>query len=110
MYRDDVTHDIFHAIGDPTRRAILDQLLQGERAASALRPPRPMSQPALSQHLRVLREAGLVRARRQGRQRIYALDAHRLQEVARWVAHYERFWDEKLDALGAYLDDQETLP
>ncbi len=107
-----MTPDVFHAISDPTRRAILDQLRDGERPASAFVTPRPMSQPALSQHLRALRDAGLVRSRKQGRQRIYALEAARLREVARWIAHYEAFWDDKLDALGAYLDatSQENRP
>ncbi len=98
---------VFGAISDPTRRAILDQLRRGELPATALTTPRPMSQPALSQHLRVLREAGLVAVRRDGRRRMYRLQAEALRQVARWVAHYEEFWDDKLNALGEYLDDQE---
>lgn len=99
--------DVFTAISDPTRRSILDQLRASERSAKELTTPRPMSQPALSQHLKVLRTAGLVSVRRSGRHRIYSLEAAALREIARWVGHYEEFWDEKLDALGAYLDAQE---
>lgn len=97
----------FRAIADPTRRAILDVLRSGERTVSELLEPFEMSQPALSQHLKVLRQAGLVEQRRDGRRRIYRLDAEPLREVYDWVAHYERFWDAKLDALGRFLDQQE---
>jgi DNA-binding transcriptional ArsR family regulator len=100
--------DAFRAIADPTRRAVLDLLRQSERSVSELCEPFAMSQPALSQHLKVLRRAGLVTTRRAGRLRVYALDPRPLRAVSEWVAHYERFWDEKLDALGRYLD--ETAP
>lgn len=99
--------EVFTAIGDPTRRSILDQLRVSERSAKELTTPRPMSQPALSQHLKVLRTAGLVDVRRAGRHRIYSLQPQALMEIARWLRHYEQFWDDKLDALGAYLDAQE---
>jgi len=65
-----------------------------------------MSQPAISQHLRILREAGLVQVRRLGRERRYRLRGARLRAVYDWAAHYERFWNEKLQALGAYLDQE----
>lgn len=100
--------DTFRAISDPTRRAILDALASGERAVGELGEHFPISQPALSQHLRVLRDAGLVAPRRDGRRRLYRLRPEPLRAVYDWVAHYERFWDAKLDALGAYLDTQET--
>ena len=66
-----------------------------------------MSQPAVSKHLRILREAGLVRCRRDGRFRMYEIEAAKLQHVFDWVTHFERFWDERLRALGKYLDKQE---
>lgn len=97
--------DVFHAIADPTRRAILDLLAEGELAVKELQPRFPMSQPALSQHLRVLREAGLVSERRVGRLRIYRLNARPLNDVGNWLARYERFWDERFDRLGRLLDD-----
>lgn len=99
--------DVFRAVGDPSRRAILDLLAQGERAVSELLEHFDFSQPALSKHLRVLREAGLVGARAVGRQRRYSLRPDALRTVHDWVAHYERFWSEKLDALDGVLEDME---
>lgn len=96
--------DPFHAIADPTRRAILDLLAEGDLAVKQLQPHFPISQPALSQHLGVLREAGLVSERRAGRLRIYRLNTRPLAEVRSWLARYERFWDERLDRLGRLLD------
>jgi DNA-binding transcriptional ArsR family regulator len=64
-----------------------------------------MSLPAISQHLQVLTEAGLVTQRRVGRQRFYRLNPEPLKKVSDWVAHYEQFWEEKLDALGRYLEE-----
>jgi|SRR5579863_3466078 DNA-binding transcriptional ArsR family regulator len=95
---------IFFAVSDPTRREILDLLLVSECSVGDLVRPFRISQPAISQHLRILREAGLVRVRRQGRERRYRLRGAQLRAVYDWVAHYERFWTEKLHALGAYLD------
>ena len=67
-----------------------------------------MSQPAVSQHLRVLRDVGLVTEHRDGRQRIYRLSATGLAEVAEWVTQYERFWNKRLDRLAEFLDRRET--
>ena len=100
--------DTFRAVSDPTRREILDLLAaRGELPVNAIVDRFAMSQPALSQHLKVLRGAGLVSQRPQGRQRLYRLEARPLRQIHDWVAHYERFWDAKLDALGAYLDADE---
>lgn len=96
----------FRAIADPSRRAVLDMLAQGERAVNELLEAFSFSQPALSRHLRVLREAGLVRARAVGRQRLYFLRPEGLRPVAEWVRSYERFWQERLDRLGDLLDEQ----
>ena len=81
---------VFQAVADPTRRAILDLLARGERSAGELVDPFPISQPAVSQHLRVLREADLVAERREGRRRVYRLNPAGLREVYDWAAHYER--------------------
>lgn len=97
--------DVFRAVSDPARRAILDLLAGGERAVGELLGHFTFSQPALSKHLRVLRDAGLVAARRTGRERRYSLRAERLKTVADWVRHYERFWGERLDALGNLLEE-----
>jgi DNA-binding transcriptional ArsR family regulator len=99
--------DVFFAIADRTRRALLRRLAdEGEKPVMDLLKPFSISQPAVSKHLRCLREAGLVRSRTQGRQRLYRLDAGRLRQVHDWVAHFEQYWDEKLDALGGYLDQR----
>lgn len=94
----------FRAIADPSRRTILDLLAEGERSVTELLAHFDFSQPALSKHLRILREAGLVRVRAVSRRRVYELEAEGLRSVAEWVRHYERFWNAKLDALGEVLD------
>lgn len=97
---------VFHAVSHPSRRRILDLLGDQEIAATAiaLRFKRRMSQPALSQHLQVLHQAGLVAQRREGRRRLYRATPQPLREIFDWVAHYERFWSVKLAALRGYLD------
>jgi DNA-binding transcriptional ArsR family regulator len=97
---------IFFAVSDPTRRRILDLLLLSECSVNDLVRPFRISQPAISQHLRILRDAGLVRVRRCGRERRYRLRGAQLRAVYDWAAHYERFWNAKLHALGAYLDQE----
>ena len=96
--------DVFHAVADPTRRRILDLLIGGERSVNELVDEFSISQPAVSQHLRVLREVNLVHAHKSGRQRLYRLEATAIKAVFDWAKHYEEFWKEKLDALGRYLD------
>jgi DNA-binding transcriptional ArsR family regulator len=99
--------DVFFAIADQTRRALLRRLAEeGEKPVTELMKPFRMSQPAVSKHLRCLRQAGLVRRRREGRHRFYSLNAGRLRQVHDWVTYFERYWDEKLDALGEYLAKQ----
>lgn len=101
------TADVFRAIADPTRRAILDLLADGELAVKELQPHFAMSQPALSQHLRVLRDAELVSERQVGRLRIYRLTPQPLTDIRLWLARYERFWDERFDRLGRLLNDRQ---
>ncbi len=97
--------DVYTAIGDPTRRALLLRLAdEGEKSVTELLEPYSISQPAISKHLRILRDAGLVRRRKEGRMRLYEVDASSLRQVHDWVSHFERYWEEKLDALGDYLD------
>lgn len=95
---------MFFAIGDPTRRRMLDLLLVSEMTVTQLAKPFRMTQPAISQHLRVLRQAGLVEAEQVGRERRYRLRGQRLRGVYEWVAHYQKFWNQKLAALGELLD------
>lgn len=96
--------DVYSAIADPTRRRILDLLAEADQSVTELAGPFRMSRPAVSQHLRVLRDAGLVSEHRAGRQRIYQLEPAGLREVDLWLRGYQRFWQEKFAALGDYLD------
>jgi len=96
--------DVFRAVSDPTRRQMLELLGAGERTAAELAQPFDMSQPAISQHLRVLRETGLVDVRKEGRHRVYRLDPRPLQEVFDWAQYFEGFWRRKLAAFGRELD------
>jgi DNA-binding transcriptional ArsR family regulator len=96
--------DVYKAIADDNRRIVLDLLAQGEQSVSAILVRVELSQPALSQHLKILREVGLVRQRREGRQQLYALNPKPLKEISDWVAHYEEFWTQRLAALGEHLE------
>lgn len=97
-------NDVFHAIAHPGRRAILSVLMRGERAAGDLARPFGVSFAAISQHLKILRDAELVTERREGRQRIYQLRSKPLREVWSWVDDFQDFWNARLDALGEHLD------
>ena len=101
-------HDVFAALGDPTRRRVLDLLSHGSLPVKRIAVPFAMTRPAVSQHLRILHEAGLVDARRAGRERLYSLRAAPLREVYDWICHYERFWRTRLKTLGRYLDREEA--
>jgi DNA-binding transcriptional ArsR family regulator len=105
MSRTRASHDVFHAVADPTRRAILDRLRRGEAPATDLAAGFRMSRPSVSKHLRVLREAHLVRETRQGRQRVYRLTPGRLADVAGWVEQYRDFWAGNLASLKRHLED-----
>jgi DNA-binding transcriptional ArsR family regulator len=87
------------AIADPTRRELVALLAEGEIAAGDLADRFPVSRPAISRHLRVLREAGLVRSRTEGRRRLYALDPAPLRELDAWLEPYRDLWAQRLDAL-----------
>lgn len=91
--------DALAALADPTRRRIVEMLADGEAAAGALSEEFAVSRPAVSRHLRVLREAGLVVSRVDGQRRMYALDAGPLAELDAWLEPYRRFWAQRLDAL-----------
>src|SRR6185312_6628355 len=97
--------DVFVAIADPTRRRLLDLLgADPGQPAHSLAKPFAMTRPAISQHLRILRDAGLVVEHRVGRERRYQLRAAPLRQVSDWVSQYERFWPAQLSRLGAFLD------
>jgi DNA-binding transcriptional ArsR family regulator len=99
----------FRAVADPTRRAILDVLADAPSSVTDLCDRFDVSQPAISQHLAVLREAGLVSVTPDGKRRLYALTAEPLAEVHAWAAHYERFWTTHLDRLGEVLAREASL-
>ena len=94
----------FDVVAEPTRRRILDLLREGDRPVGELVHVLGISQPGVSKHLRVLRDAGLVRVRQQAQQRWYQLDAAPLAEIDAWLAPYRRYWSERLDALERHLD------
>jgi DNA-binding transcriptional ArsR family regulator len=107
---EDQKEAIFRAVSDPNRRAILDRLREGDCSVSELCESFRISQPAVSQHLQILRAVGLVTVKRVGRQRIHRLNGVMLQAVYDWVSHYEEFWTTGLEALGKYLDDDKEEP
>ena len=105
MARAATTSDVFNAIAEPRRREILVLLRAGERPVTELAQELGMTQPGASKHLRVLREVGLVRDRKAGKQRLYGIDARGLRPVHEWTGGFERFWNESFDRLDAYVRD-----
>ena len=99
------TSDAFNAIAESQRRDILALLRAGERPVTELALELGMTQPRASKHLRVLREVGLVRDRKAGKQRLYGLDARGLRPVHEWAGGFERFWNESFDRLDTYVQD-----
>lgn len=95
----------FAALADPTRRAILARLISGEASVTELAEPFEMSLPAISKHLRVLENAGLIARGREAQWRPCRLEAGPLREVAEWVEHYRQFWDQSFDRLDGYLSE-----
>jgi len=94
----------FAALADPTRRRILAHLARGDRRVTDLARPHDMSLPAVSKHLRVLENAGLLRRRRHGRVHEMQLNAEPLKKAAQWGEEYRKFWEGSLDRLAAYLE------
>lgn len=97
--------DVYRAIADPTRRAILDRLRAGPAPVNDLAEDFEQSRPAISKHLRVLRESHLVVEERVGRQRMYSLRPAPLQTAAGWLEGYRSFWQHNLESLKRYLED-----
>ena len=98
----------FAALADPTRRAILARLAQGEATVTELAEPFSLSLPAISKHLKVLQYAGLVSQGRRAQWRPCRIEAAPLQEVASWMEGYRQFWDENWDRLDAYLAEMQA--
>ena len=104
MHRPKANADVFRAIADPTRRAILDRLRMGPAPVNALAADFEQSRPAISKHLRILREANLVGEERSGRERVYRIRPAPLRDVVRWMETYRSFWEVSLGNLKRHLE------
>jgi DNA-binding transcriptional ArsR family regulator len=98
---------VFRALADPTRRAIFERLTRGETAVKDLTERFHVSQPAISQHLAALRQAGLVTERREGRFAYYRVEPRGLRPLVDWITHYQAFWVDRLDGLKALLEEMD---
>ncbi len=96
---------VFSALSDPTRRAILERLTSGQATVSELARPFDVSLPAISKHLSVLEEAGLLIREKDGRNRRCRLVAGPIRDAAQWISRYRAFWEGQLDALGEFLNE-----
>lgn len=101
-------YDVFQAIADPTRRRLLQLLVEQEMPVTVISGHFPISRTAVSKHLRILAEAGLVHERKVGRETRYRMQPEPLQELKQWLAYYEQFWDNKLAALAHYMENQDS--
>ena len=106
MHRARSSSDVFHAIADGTRRAILDRLRAGPANVNALAADFAQSRPAISRHLGVLRQARLVSQQRSGRERVYQIEAAPLRQVVGWIEGYRAFWQTSLGNLKRHLEDK----
>lgn len=98
---------VFYAIGNKTRRAILANLAEGEQSTGAIAKEFTLSRPAISKHLGVLKAAGLVRRRHEGRNQIYTLEAEPLLAARNWLSRYERFWQLSMTRLQQHLEQED---
>lgn len=105
MFRRMSDPDVFRALADPTRRAVLERLMTAEMNVTELTAGFAVSQPAISQHLAVLRDAGLVTERREGRRAYYRADMSGLRPLIDWVDRYRQFWPERIDRLKTLLKE-----
>lgn len=102
--------DVFAALANPTRRDILDALLDGEHTAGEIAEKFDMARPSVSEHLRALRESALVEERQEGRFRFYRVTGEPMAQLIDWLNPYERFWRGRLTALGGVLDTMDDQP
>lgn len=107
-HQPEILDAIFSALSDPTRRAILAKLSQGDASVGELAEPFDISLPAISKHLRVLERSGLVARRKDGRIHRIHLDATRLKDASEWIEHYRLFWERRFDAFAVYLKKLEN--
>jgi DNA-binding transcriptional ArsR family regulator len=99
--------DMFRALSDPTRRAVLDRLADGERSVAQITAALPVSQPAVSQHLAALKAAGLVGERREGRRTFYRIEPQGLAPLIDWLGRYRAFWPERIERLKDILREMD---
>jgi DNA-binding transcriptional ArsR family regulator len=100
--------DVFQAIADPTRREIINMLASQQLNLNAVADKFDISRPAISKHIRILTECGLVVIKQQGRERFCLANFKKLKQVEDWAAQYRNFWNDKLDALESFLDEEKT--
>src|SRR4051812_47537904 len=98
---------VFHALADPNRRSIVEQLTRGSATVSDLSDPLPMSMPAVLPHIQVLEKSGLVRSRKVGRVRTCSIEVKALRPVERWIGQRRTGWEQRLDRLGVYLAEDD---
>ncbi|MED4602567.1 metalloregulator ArsR/SmtB family transcription factor [Paenibacillus validus] len=101
-------NDVFQAIADPTRRKLLKLLVDQEMPVTVISGHFPISRTAVSKHLRILADAGLVKDRKVGRETRYRLEPEPLLELKRWLAYYERFWENKLSTLKRFVESGDS--
>ncbi|MED4585032.1 metalloregulator ArsR/SmtB family transcription factor [Brevibacillus choshinensis] len=101
-------HDVFQAIADPTRRELLHLLVEQEMSVTTISGHFPMSRTAVSKHLRVLSEAGLVKEQKVGRETRYRMQPEPLLELKDWLSYYERFWENKIQALKRFVEEDRS--
>ena len=99
-------NNVFAALGDPSRRAILERLREGELRVTEIAKPFPVALNTVSKHLKTLERAGLVRRRVRGREHFFALDATPLAAASSWIDQYRAFWEPRIDALESYLREE----
>jgi len=102
--------DVFQAIADPTRREIIGMLAQKPLKLNSVAEQFDISRPAISKHIKILTQCGLITIRKQGRERICEPNFVQLGEVSQWIRQYEQFWNSKLDALGDFLHNDHSNP
>ncbi|MGW8247965.1 MAG: ArsR/SmtB family transcription factor [Acidiferrobacterales bacterium] len=108
MARARTTYDPFNAIAEPKRRALIEALVGKEQTVSEIVETMGWNQPMVSKHLGVLKQVGLVSEKRDGRNRVYRVNAAQLQPVKDWVIQFERFWGDSLNNLDKYLQEIQT--
>jgi len=101
-------NDVFHALADPTRRAIFERLVEGDAPVSELAKPLAMSLAAVVQHIQILEHAGLIATHKTGRVRTCRIEPRALREAETWIAQRRDLWERRLDRLGEILDEQQS--